>query len=40
VIMLVVDAANGAPTDSGHSNDYPELAAVGPVTTDYIAVDA
>jgi hypothetical protein len=26
-------------TDSGHSSDYPDLAALGPLTTDYTAVD-
>jgi hypothetical protein len=30
VITLVVDAATGAPTDSGHSNNYPDLTALGP----------
>ena len=35
VITLVVDAETGAPTDSGSSNDYPDLAAAGPVITDY-----
>ncbi len=33
--MLVVDAATGQVTDSGGSNDYPDLTALGPVTTDY-----
>jgi hypothetical protein len=37
VMTLIVDAATGAPTDSGFSNDYPDLAAVGGVVTDYRA---
>jgi len=37
VITLVVDVATGAPTDSGSSNDYPDLAAVGTVVTDLAA---
>jgi len=35
VMMLVVNVATGAPTDSGLSNDYPDLAAVGSVITDH-----
>ena len=35
VQMLVIDAATGQVTDSGGSNDYPDLPALGPVTTDY-----
>lgn len=38
VITLVVDAETGAPTDSGSSNDFPDLAAAGPVITDYPAL--
>jgi hypothetical protein len=34
VLTLVVDAATGAPTDIGVSNRYPDLAALGQVTTD------
>jgi hypothetical protein len=35
VMTLVVNVATGAPTDSGLSNDYPDLAAVGSVITDH-----
>jgi hypothetical protein len=35
VQMLVVNAATGQVTDSGGSNDHPDLVALGPVTTDY-----
>ena len=38
VITLVVDAETCAPTDSGYSNDYPDLAAAAPVITDYSAL--
>ena len=37
VITLVIDAETGAPTDSGSGNEYPDLAAAGPVITDYSA---
>jgi hypothetical protein len=37
VQMLVVNAATGQVTDSGGSNDYPDLASLGPVITDYSA---
>ena len=37
VQMLVVNAATGQVTDSGGSDDYPDLAALGPVTTDFAA---
>jgi hypothetical protein len=33
VIVLIVDVATGAPTDSGFSNEYPDLRAVGCVVT-------
>jgi hypothetical protein len=35
VVVLVVDIETGRVTDSGSSNDYPDLAAVGSVVTDY-----
>jgi hypothetical protein len=35
VITLVVDAETGAPTDGGGGDEYPDLAAAGPVITDY-----
>jgi hypothetical protein len=35
VQKLVVNAATGQVTDSGGSNEYPDLAALGSVTTDY-----
>jgi hypothetical protein len=35
VSVLVVDIATGQVTDSGSSNEYPDLASVGPVVTDY-----
>jgi RimJ/RimL family protein N-acetyltransferase len=38
VQMLVVDAVTGRVTDFGGSNDYPDLAAMGEVVTDYRAV--
>ena len=34
VQMLVVDAATGQVTDSGGSNDYPDLESLGRVVTD------
>jgi len=34
-MVLIVDVATGAPTDSGFSNEYPDLAAVGAVVTDH-----
>jgi hypothetical protein len=34
VLTIVVDAATGAPTDIGVSDHYPDLAALGTVTTD------
>jgi hypothetical protein len=34
VLTIVVDAATGTPTDIGVSNRYPDLAALGAVTTD------
>jgi hypothetical protein len=34
VLTLVLDAATRHVTDSGLSNRYPDLAALGPVTTD------
>lgn len=37
VQMLVVNAATGQVTDSGGSNDYPDLASLSPVITDYSA---
>jgi hypothetical protein len=37
VMTIVVDALNGAGTDSGVSNRYPDLRRLGPVTTDYRA---
>ncbi len=38
VQMLVVDAATGQVTDSGGSDDFPDLAAMGEIFTDYRAV--
>ena len=38
VQMLVVDAVTGQVTDSGGSDDFPDLASMGKVTTDYRAV--
>ncbi len=38
VMVLVVDVATGAPTDSGFSNEYPNLATAGTVVTDHRAV--
>jgi hypothetical protein len=35
VMVLIVDVATGAPTDSGFSNEYPDLAAVRAVVTDH-----
>ena len=35
VMTLIVDVATGAPTDSGMSNEYPDLAMVGRVVTDH-----
>jgi hypothetical protein len=35
VSVLVVDIESGRVTDSGSSYEYPELASVGPVVTDY-----
>jgi hypothetical protein len=35
VSVLVVDIETGQVTDSGSSNEYPDLASVGPVVTDY-----
>lgn len=35
VLVRVVDVATGCVTDSGGSNDYPDLASVGRVITDY-----
>jgi hypothetical protein len=35
VMTLIVDVATGAPTDSGMSNEYPDLAVVGSVVTDH-----
>jgi hypothetical protein len=37
VMTLIVDVATGAPTDSGFSNEYPDLAGAGRVVTDYRA---
>jgi len=37
VQVLVVDIETGRVTDSGGSNDYPDLGSVGPVVTDYRA---
>ncbi len=37
VQVLVIDIETGRVTDSGGSNDYPDLASVGPVVTDYRA---
>ena len=34
VLTLVVDASTGEITDTGLSNHYPDLTALGPVTTD------
>jgi len=34
VMTLIVDATTGQITDSGLANSYPDLAALGPVTTD------
>jgi hypothetical protein len=35
VQMLVINAATGQVTDAGGSDEYPDLAALGPVITDY-----
>jgi hypothetical protein len=35
VITLVLDAKTGQVEDFGASNDYPDIAKLGPVTTDY-----
>lgn len=35
VMTLIVDVATGEPTDSGMSNEYPDLALVGSVVTDH-----
>lgn len=35
VLTLVVNAASGQVTDFGVQNNYPNLAALGPVTTDW-----
>jgi hypothetical protein len=35
VHVLVVDIETGQLTDSGGGNDFPDLACVGPVVTDY-----
>jgi hypothetical protein len=35
VQVLVVDIETGQVTDSGGGHDYPDLASVGPVVTDY-----
>jgi hypothetical protein len=40
VLVRVVDVATGHVTDSGSSNDYPDLATVGPVITDYHSTDS
>lgn len=39
VLVRVVDVATGRVTDSGGSNDYPDLLSVGPVITDYRSTD-
>ena len=35
VITIVLDAKTGRGEDFGESNDYPDIAKLGPVTTDY-----
>ena len=37
VLLCVVNISTGRVTDSAESNDYPDLASVGPVVTDYRA---
>jgi hypothetical protein len=39
VLVRVVDVATRRVTDSGSSNDYPDLASVGPVITDHRSIN-